>query len=102
GNIYANEACFVAKIDPRRKVADLTDQEFKSLHRGVVKSLQAGIKYGGSTRVHFVDPEGRKGYFLDYAKVYGKDGYPCPGCEGKVKKITIGGRGTYFCPSCQT
>ncbi|MBI2330526.1 bifunctional DNA-formamidopyrimidine glycosylase/DNA-(apurinic or apyrimidinic site) lyase [Candidatus Daviesbacteria bacterium] len=101
GNIYANEACFVAKIDPRRKVADLTDQEFKSLHRGVIRSLREGIKYGGSTRVHFVDPEGRKGYFLDYAKVYGKEGYPCQGCPSKVKKITIGGRGTYFCPDCQ-
>lgn len=101
GNIYSNEACFDAKIDPRKKVSKLSDEEFKSLYQGIIKSLQAGIKYGGSTRVHFVDLEGRKGYFLDYAKVYGKEDYPCKGCPGKVKKIPLGGRGTYFCPSCQ-
>lgn len=101
GNIYANEACFLAKIDPKKKVAELTDQEFRRLYQGIIKSLQAGIKHGGSTRVHFVDAEGRRGYFLDYANVYGKEGYPCKNCPGKVKKITLGGRGTFFCPGCQ-
>lgn len=101
GNIYANEACFLGRIDPRKKAKDLTDKQFQSLHSGIVKSLEAGIKYGGSTRVHFVDPEGHRGYFLDYAKVYGKEGYPCDRCKGKVKKITLGGRGTYTCESCQ-
>ena len=71
------------------------------VEEGMMRSLRDGIKYGGSTRVHFVDPEGRKGYFLDYAKVYGKEGYPCTGCPGKVEKISLGGRGTYLCSSCQ-
>ncbi|MBU1000735.1 hypothetical protein KKE78_05080, partial [Patescibacteria group bacterium] len=110
GNIYANEACFDAKIDPCTKVSSMSDKQFQKLYSGIVRVLKDGIKYGGSTRVHFVDPEGRKGYFLDYAHVYGKEGYPCKrslrsggfkDCFGKIKKITLGGRGTYLCPNCQ-
>lgn len=101
GNIYANEACFDAKLDPRTKVIDMNDGQFKMLYRGILKSLQDGIKYGGSSRAHFVDPEGKKGYFLDYAKVYMKNGRPCPRCKTEIKKFQLGGRGTYFCPNCQ-
>ncbi len=102
GNIYASEACFDAKIDPRRKVADLTDEEFKSLYKGIIKSLQDGIKYGGATKTHFVDADGHKGYFLDYAYVYGKDQHPCKICKSEINKIKLGGRGTYLCPFCQS
>ncbi|MDO8576819.1 MAG: bifunctional DNA-formamidopyrimidine glycosylase/DNA-(apurinic or apyrimidinic site) lyase [Candidatus Daviesbacteria bacterium] len=101
GNIYANEACFNAKIDPRTKVGEMSDNQFKSLHSGIIEVLKAGIKYGGSTRVHFVDTEGRKGYFLDYAFVYWRDKYPCKICGTEIKKVSLGGRGTYFCPHCQ-
>ena len=101
GNIYANEACFNAKIDPRTKVSQLTDKDMRSLHRGVILSLRDGIKHGGSSRAHFVDPEGHKGYFLDYAYVYGRDKHPCKKCGTEIKKIQLGGRGTYFCPKCQ-
>lgn len=101
GNIYANEACFNARLDPRKKVGSLTDQEFRSLHRAVRKALRDGIKYGGSSRAHFVDAEGHKGYFLDYAFVYGRKSHPCKVCKAKIKKIHLGGRGTYFCSTCQ-
>ncbi len=101
GNIYASEACFNAGLDPRMKVSQLTDKDMKSLHRGVLKALRDGIKYGGSTRAHFVDSEGKKGYFLDYASVYWKNGKPCPKDGTEIKKITLGGRGTYLCPKCQ-
>ncbi|MBI2086234.1 bifunctional DNA-formamidopyrimidine glycosylase/DNA-(apurinic or apyrimidinic site) lyase [Candidatus Daviesbacteria bacterium] len=101
GNIYANEACFDAKIDPRIKVKDLDDKQSQSLYRGIVKALEEGIKRGGSTRAHFVDPEGHRGYFLDYAFVYFRDKHPCKICKTEIKKITLGGRGTYFCPNCQ-
>ncbi len=101
GNIYASEACFNAGVDPRKKVADLTDHEFESLHRGVQQVLRDGIKYGGSTKTHFVDAEGHKGYFLDHAFVYWKDRYPCKNCGTIIEKIQLRGRGTYFCPACQ-
>lgn len=101
GNIYSNEACFDAKLDPRTKVSELNDKQFQALHRGIIKSLEDGIKHGGSTRAHFVDPEGHKGYFLDYAFVYGRDKHPCKVCGTEIKKISLGGRGTYLCPHCQ-
>ncbi len=101
GNIYANEACFDAKIDPRTKVSDLSDEQFRKLHKGIIKALKDGIKYGGASRAHFVNSEGEKGYFLDYAYCYGRDGQPCKKCKTTIKKIQLGGRGTYFCPHCQ-
>jgi len=101
GNIYASEALFDARVDPRRKVSTLLDEEFKRLVEGIKKSLAVSIEKGGSTRAHFVDTEGKKGYFLDYANVYGKEGKKCNQCPGKVEKITQAGRGTYFCPACQ-
>lgn len=101
GNIYASESLFDAQIDPRKKVIDLSDAEFKKLYQGIKKSLETGIKHGGSTRAHFVNIDGEKGYFLDYASVYGRAGQPCKKCQGKIIKIQQAGRGTYFCPSCQ-
>ncbi|MBI3103692.1 bifunctional DNA-formamidopyrimidine glycosylase/DNA-(apurinic or apyrimidinic site) lyase [Candidatus Daviesbacteria bacterium] len=101
GNIYANEACFLAGIDPRTKAGDMGDREFKAIHKGVIRAIKDGIKYGGATRVHFVDAEGHKGYFLDYAYVYGRNNHRCKACGTAIKKIQLGGRGTYFCPKCQ-
>lgn len=101
GNIYSNEACFNARIDPRTRVGDLSNLQFKKLHLGILKALKEGIAHGGSTRAHFRDPEGHKGYFLDYAYVYGLDKHPCKICKIIIKKIQLGGRGTYFCPACQ-
>ncbi|OGE26107.1 DNA-formamidopyrimidine glycosylase [Candidatus Daviesbacteria bacterium RIFCSPHIGHO2_02_FULL_39_12] len=101
GNIYASEALFNAKIDPRTKVSQLTDRQIQSLHQGVLRALRDGIKYGGSTRAHFVDAQGHKGYFLDYAYVYGRSGHKCKICGAQIKKIQQAGRGTYLCPSCQ-
>lgn len=101
GNIYASESLFLARIDPRRKVSTLSNEEFISLHQAIIESLETAIKAGGSTRAHFVNIEGERGYFLDFANVYGKVGQPCKGCLGKIEKITQAGRGTFLCPSCQ-
>ncbi len=101
GNIYSNEACFAAGIDPRTKVNTLTDGKFQALYLGVIKVLREGIKHGGSTRAHFVDAEGHKGYFLDYAYVYGLDKHACRVCGTEIKKISLAGRGTYYCSHCQ-
>lgn len=101
GNIYVNEVCFNAGLDPRTSVKDLTDDHFKKLYKGVVKALMNGIKYGGSTLAYFVDAEGNRGYFLDYAYVYGRGGMKCKKCQGIIIKFQLGGRGTYYCPKCQ-
>jgi formamidopyrimidine-DNA glycosylase len=101
GNIYASEACFNAGVNPQRKVSSLTDQEIKKIHLGIIKALNDGVRLGGSTRTHFVDAEGKKGLFLDYAKVYNRDKKPCLVCGVEIKKIKLGGRGTFYCPNCQ-
>jgi formamidopyrimidine-DNA glycosylase len=101
GNIYACEACFNAAIDPRTKVDQLSDSQFADLHQSVIQALRDGIKYGGSTKTHFVDSDGKKGLFLDYAKVYNRDKKPCLVCGTEIKKIKLGGRGTFYCSECQ-
>lgn len=101
GNIYACEACFRAQINPTIKVIQMDDSQFRKLHQAVIQSLQDGIKYGGSTKTHFVDSDGKKGLFLDYAKVYNRDKKPCLICGTEIKKIKLGGRGTFYCSECQ-
>lgn len=102
GNIYANEACFDAKLDPRVKVSQLTDAQYQKLHTGIIRCLKDGIKHGGSTMAHFVNDKGQKGYFLDYAHVYWRNGEKCKICGTNIKKVQLAGRGTYYCPNCQS
>ena len=101
GNIYACEACFLAKINPLAKTQDLTDSQFKKLHQAIIDSLNLAIKKGGSTLRHFTNQDGQKGTYLDYAYVYGRLELPCKICQTKIAKIKLAGRGTYFCPNCQ-
>lgn len=101
GNIYACEACFLAGINPRKLVSQLSDQEFKNIYKGIVESLKTGVKFGGSSKTHYVDPEGKKGSYLHYAFVYGREKEPCKKCRTLVEKIKLGGRGTFYCPKCQ-
>ncbi len=101
GNIYASEALFLAQIHPGKKVGLLSDLEIKKLHKGIIKSLQDGIAYRGSTMTHFKDTEGKKGDFLSHAFVYRREGQKCKKCKLTIKKFKIAGRGTYFCPNCQ-
>lgn len=101
GNIYACEACFLAGISPVKKIGELENKDYQRLHKGIKDSLQNGIKYGGSSKTHFISPEGKKGLFLDFAYVYGRAKLPCKKCTTPIKKIKLGGRGTYLCTVCQ-
>jgi len=101
GNIYASEALFLAKIDPRRSVKSLSDKEFKKLHKAILDVLKKGIKHRGATVRNYVDAEGKKGEFLPFASVYKRAGEPCKKCKAKIVRINLGGRGTYLCPICQ-
>ncbi|MCL4366655.1 bifunctional DNA-formamidopyrimidine glycosylase/DNA-(apurinic or apyrimidinic site) lyase [Patescibacteria group bacterium] len=101
GNIYASESLFLARIDPKRKINRLSDKDFQQLDKAIKDALNLSIKYGGSTRTHFVDAQGKKGRFLDFAHVYNREGQACHDCPGEVKRITQAGRSTFYCPSCQ-
>lgn len=102
GNIYACEACFLAKLHPKTPVGKLTKQDFTKLSNGIVTSLESSIKYGGSSKHTYVNDVGEKGYFLEVANVYDRRGLPCRICQTPISKITLAGRGTYFCPQCQS
>jgi len=101
GNIYANDALFLAKIDPRRPAKKITEKETKKLYQALEKVLRAGIKYRGASDQYYLDALGRKGSYQDHYLVYQREGRKCLDCRGKIRKIRLGGRGTFFCPRCQ-
>lgn len=101
GNIYANDGLFLAKIDPRRKANTLNLDEIKRLYESLETVLKRGLKYGGASELSFVNALGEEGHYQDHMLVYGKKGEKCPNCGTAIEKISLGGRGTYFCPACQ-
>lgn len=101
GNVYAQEACFYAKVKPMRVASSLQDKEIKDLYEGLRKILTESIKYKGSSVDTYVDTRGQEGSFVPRLKVYRKGGQPCLRCKTKLKEIKLAGRGTTFCPKCQ-
>lgn len=101
GNIYANEALFLAKVDPKRKASNLSEKEMEAVYKGIIGVLKTGVKYGGASAASYIKPDGEEGVYLKYAYVYNRAGEKCKICGTKIAKMKLGGRGTYFCPSCQ-
>lgn len=102
GNIYAVEVCFQAGILPERKIETLSNKDFENIYNAIKEVLPLAIKYKGTSADAYVTLEGKKGEYYSKLWVYGRAGEPCPkGCGGKIKKVMMGGRGTYFCSSCQ-
>jgi len=101
GNIYANEALFLAGINPKRKAESLSDEEIRRLYKAILEVLKKGLSYRGATEINFVNALGQEGSYQKHFLVYGREGEPCRKCGGKIQKIFLGGRGTYFCPKCQ-
>lgn len=101
GNIYAVEILAFAGVHPLRRVKSLSDKEISKMHRGLKKILASAIAAGGSSADDFIDLYGHQGNFVPKLKVYGREGEHCAYCGGKIKKIVLAGRGTYFCPRHQ-
>lgn len=105
GNIYANEALFLAGIAPQKKACDLVQKEpekVKKLYEALLEVLRRGIKYRGASDQAYLDAFGRKGSYQEHFLVYQQDGKFCPNkCHEVIRRITLGGRGTFFCPRCQ-
>ena len=103
GNIYANEILFFSKIKPQKKVEKLNDSEIKSLVIFTKKILKNAILKGGSSIKNFESGERKIGLFQENFKVYGKHGEKCSNsdCKGKIKKIVIAQRASFYCANCQ-
>lgn len=101
GNIYADESLFLAGIDPRREAGSLTQAECKKLAAAIQHVLRDGLADGGTTFRNYRNGEGGYGRHQEHLCVYHRAGKPCPTCGRPIEKITVGGRGTHFCPYCQ-
>jgi formamidopyrimidine-DNA glycosylase len=101
GNIYNDETLYLARISPLTKVGCLTKSDWVAIKASLIETLNKGIKYGGTTDSDYVDAEGKKGGMQEHLNVYHRQGLACHRGDGKIKRIKIGGRGTYYCPSCQ-
>ena len=101
GNIYACEALFEARIDPRTRGERIGPARCERLAGAVRLTLARALELGGSTLRNFRDAHGMAGTFQLQARVYGREGEPCVRCGATVRRIVQGQRATYFCPGCQ-
>jgi formamidopyrimidine-DNA glycosylase len=103
GNIYVNEILYSSNIMPDRKISKINDQEIKKIIISTKNILNKAIVLGGSTIKDFLNSTGKTGSFQQHFSVYGKNDQKCsnPDCNTKIKKITLSGRASFFCPNCQ-
>ncbi|MEZ4373862.1 MAG: bifunctional DNA-formamidopyrimidine glycosylase/DNA-(apurinic or apyrimidinic site) lyase [Polyangiaceae bacterium] len=101
GNIYADEALFLAKIRPTRPAARLTKADWKRLLDAAQWVMRRSIETGGSSISDYVQPDGSDGAYQDERRVYARTGEPCKECGTAIVRVLVGQRGTHFCPRCQ-
>jgi formamidopyrimidine-DNA glycosylase len=101
GNIYANDALFMAKIHPEMPSNQLKIDAVNNLYEAMKFVINKGIETGGASYSHFVGIEGVGGHYQDHFLIYDKEGEPCKTCGTIICKIQLGGRGTYYCYKCQ-
>lgn len=101
GNIYADESLWGAKIHPQRLVSSITPKEFEKLYTELRAVMNLAIEKGGSSNHTYVNAEGKKGSYMDFARAFRREGLPCPRCGTTIEKLRVAGRGTHICPYCQ-
>jgi formamidopyrimidine-DNA glycosylase len=101
GNIYASEACWRARVRPRRAARSLTRRECDALASAIEDVLRAAIAAGGTSFRDYVGVAEDAGYFARDLAVYERDGQPCLRCGCTVRRTTDAGRSTYWCAGCQ-
>ncbi len=101
GNIYSDEALFLAGIHPLRRANTLSELEIKKLSQALCDVLHAGIKYKGTSVSDYLRPNGSEGKYQFRSYVFGREGEMCRICKTKIEFAKIGNRRTRFCPKCQ-
>ena len=101
GNIYANEALFMAGIHPARAAGRISLQRFVRLADAVKVLLSAAIEQGGTTLRDFVGSDGQPGYFAQQLNVYGRAGLACRQCTRTLRELRQSNRSSVYCPGCQ-
>ena len=102
GNIYADEALWLAKVHPATRVKDLSDTQLTAIYHAAGQVMTKSIESGGSSMKNYVKADGSRGDYLDkFAKVFNRAGQPCERCGAEIIKTRVAGRGTHICPQCQ-
>ena len=103
GNIYVNEILFFSGVRPVKQIKNLSDDEINKIIKFSKKIISKAIILGGSSIKDFSSSSGKKGSFQRYFSVYGKKDENCPRvkCKGKIKKIVVANRASFFCKKCQ-
>ncbi|MDR0365750.1 MAG: bifunctional DNA-formamidopyrimidine glycosylase/DNA-(apurinic or apyrimidinic site) lyase [Bifidobacteriaceae bacterium] len=101
GNIYADEALWGARVHPESLVGQLSDKKLKTILESAIAAMELSLEKGGSTDRNYVDAEGRRGAYLDFANVFRRQGLPCKRCSRPIVKTRVAGRGTHICTNCQ-
>ena len=103
GNIYADESLHRARIAPHREGGSLTKDEAKALRSGIRQSLDAGLKWGGTSLddLAYLLPDGRAGEYTSRLRAYGREDEHCRRCGGVIRRDVIRQRSSFWCPGCQ-
>lgn len=101
GNIYTDEALFLARIHPLTPASRVSRKKAAGLYEAMRALLLEAIAGGGSSISDYVDADGRRGEFQTRHQVYGREGKPCPRCGTAIRRIVVGQRGTHYCERCQ-
>jgi formamidopyrimidine-DNA glycosylase len=101
GNIYADESLWGSRIHPSTLVKHVSTRKLNKLYGEIRRVLQLSIDQGGSSDKNYVNAEGKKGSYLEFANVFRREGLACPRCATELQKIRVAGRGTHICPRCQ-
>ena len=101
GNIYANEALFLAGIHPARRTHTVRRHEAEALHKSLRSVLAAAVRAGGTTIRDYRNAQGGEGEYVRELRVYGQEGSPCVKCGSIVQRVVFGNRSAFLCPACQ-
>jgi formamidopyrimidine-DNA glycosylase len=101
GNIYADEALWGARIHPTILVKNLNKKQVTKLYEEIRYVMNLSIEKGGSTDRNYVNAEGKKGSYIDFARVFRREGQACKECGNEIIKTRVAGRGTHVCEFCQ-
>ncbi len=101
GNIYANEALFLAGVHPQTRACDVGTAAAGRLHRSIRRVLREAIEAGGTTIRDYRDAGGEEGRYARRLHVYGRAGQPCVRCRSPIRRVVFGNRSAFHCPRCQ-
>jgi formamidopyrimidine-DNA glycosylase len=101
GNIYADEALYLARVRPTRRASKVSREECARILKALQRVMLRSIETGGSSISDYVQPDGTDGGYQDERHVYARTGEACGTCSAPIRRIVLGQRSSHYCASCQ-